>query len=86
VDVLRGRPLGDYQIDLRGENERLALTWLTLRGETQINAQGQLEAGHGHLEGTVKGDPSFLQRLPSVAGNWVQPGAVPGEYRFRVQN
>ncbi|WP_374605258.1 type II secretion system protein N [Niveibacterium sp.] len=86
VDVLRGRPLGDYQIDLRGESERLAIAWLTLRGETQINAQGQIEGGHGHFEGTVRGDPAFLQRLPSVAGNWVQPGATPGEYRFRVQN
>lgn len=85
VDVLRGRPLGDYQIDLRGEGERLALSWTTLRGETRIEAQGQISPGNWQFSGAVRGDPAFLQRLPAVAGKWVTPSGTPGEYRFNLQ-
>nr|WP_242533159.1 type II secretion system protein N [Niveibacterium umoris] len=86
VDVLRGRPLGDYQLDTRGEGERLTVAWTTLRGETRIEAQGFVDAGHWQFGGTVKGDPSFLQRLPAVAGKFVQPTGSAGEYRFNLGN
>lgn len=86
VDVLRGRPLGDYQIDARAEGPRINLTWATLRGETRIDAQGYVEAPHWQFGGSVKGDPAFLQRLPAVAGKLVQPTGRPGEFSFNLGN
>ena len=85
VDVLRGRPLGDYQLDAHGEGGQLRFELATLAGDVRLNAQGNWTPhGPWHVGGTVQGDPEFLKRLPAVAGNWVTPAGGPGSYRFDV--
>ena len=85
VDVLRGRPLGDYQLDARGEAGQLRFELATLAGDIRLNAQGNwTPGGPWHMGGTVQGDPEFLKRLPAVAGNWVSPTVSPGSYHFEI--
>lgn len=85
VDVLRGHLLGDYLMTARGEGPRISFDWNTPNGETRIEASGFLQADrHWHFAGSVTGDPVFLQRLPAVAGRWVQATGAPGQYRFDV--
>lgn len=86
VDILRGRPLGDYQIDFVGTGEKISLSWGTQNGATKITAQGDWSPkGPWSLQGEIQGDPAFLQRLPSVAGEWVRPASGPGHYRFDLR-
>lgn len=85
VDVLRGRPLGDYLLDVEGDGRRIAFGWSTLSGETKISAKGELAGRSWSLTGDVQGDPAFLQRLPSVAGQWVRQGSGPGHYLFDLR-
>lgn len=85
VDVLRGRPLGDYLLDVQGDGQKIVFDWSTLAGETHLSAQGELAGRSWSLKGEVQGDPAFLQRLPSVAGQWVRQGRDRGHYLFDLR-
>lgn len=85
-DVLRGRLLGDYQLEAQAQDGRIALQWQTLQGDTQITAQGSVTpSGPWSLQGDIRGDRALLQRLPAVAGRWVRQGATPGEFSFDLR-
>lgn len=86
ADLLRGHSLGDYQARVQSTAGRYDFSWATLRGETRIDAKGNwAQDGSWQLHGSILGDPVFLQRLPAVAGQFVRPGAQPGEYRFDIE-
>ncbi len=85
VDVLRGRPFGDYQLNASGESGKIRFDLSTLAGNVQLAANGDwIARGPWRIAGTVEGDPEFLKRLPAVAGKWVTPTGKPGSFSYNI--
>lgn len=84
-DLFPLRQFGDYQLNVRAQDGVMALQLATTRGEIQIQANGQMELpAHVELTGTISGDPTFVGRLPNIAGNIVSPDGAPGRMRFSI--
>lgn len=83
-DLFPGRALGNYHLLAEGRGDIIGLQLETLgQAEIQLVAQGQIpRQGGASLQGSVEGDPTFVGRLPDVAGRWVQKTDNPGKMLF----
>ena len=84
-DLFPGRRLGDYRLTATGGDD-VSLAWTTLAGDIRIAGDGHWRPGtRPAFSGTVSGDAAFLERLPSVAGQWVSRGDGPGKWRVDIR-
>jgi hypothetical protein len=85
-DLFPGRPLGDYRITATGTDGDVKLAWTTLGGDIRIEGDGLWRPGaRPAFTGMVTGDAAFLERLPSVAGQWARRGDAPGRWRVDIR-
>lgn len=85
-DLLEGRVLGDYQVLLLGNGEHIDFQWDTLQGSVRTKGDGRWQGeGTPKLSGTISGDMTLLQSLPSVASRWVRAGSEPGVWLISIQ-
>ena len=85
-DLFPGRRLGDYRIIATGSDGDVTLRWTTLGGGIRIEGDGLWRPGmRPAFSGLVTGDAAFLERLPSVAGQWVTRGDAPGKWRVDIR-
>ena len=83
--LLPGQAFGDYLLTVEGSPNALLLQLRTLRGEVQIRGDGRWPPGAPPtFNGTIQGDPSFLQRLPSVGGSWLRPSGDAGAWTIAI--
>ncbi|HSD38383.1 MAG TPA: type II secretion system protein N [Rhodocyclaceae bacterium] len=86
-DLFPDRAFGDYRLVAEGVAGNTSLKLDTLSGEVRLNATGQISAqGAAQIQGSVEGDPTFVGRLPDVAGRWVQRTGEPGRILFNFSN
>lgn len=72
--LLPGQSFGDYRLTVEGSADSLLLQLRTLQGDVQVRGDGRWPPGAAPtFNGTIQGDPAFLQRLPSVAGSLIRP-------------
>ncbi len=86
TDLLPGWRLGDYRLTTEGvPGKSLRFRIRTVEGLLRIEGEGDWGAdGALSFQGTVKGEPSILQRLPSIAGPWVRPTDDPGTWAISI--
>jgi hypothetical protein len=85
-DLLEGRVLGDYQALLLGNGEHIDFQWDTLQGNVRTKGDGRWQGqGTPRLSGTISGDVTLLQSLPSVASRWVRADSEPGVWLISIQ-
>ena len=85
-DLFPDRRLGDYRLTAKAEDGDVKMAWTTLNGDIHIEGTGSWRPGtRPGLSVTVSGDAAFLERLPSVAGQWVQRGDTPGNWRVDIR-
>ena len=78
-----GRQFGDYalRIDARAGNLRFSLA--TLDGAIQASGQGEAPFGQPpRFDGSLRGEPEFLSRLPAIAGGAARPTGTPGQFEI----
>lgn len=83
--LLAGRRLGDYEIGVAGEENRLAFEVLTLAGDFRVSGTGSL-SGEKYLpafNGRVSAPQVLLSMLPNVAAGIVVPDGQPGSLAVR---
>lgn len=86
-ELLPGQELGNYQLTIDGApGGGLLFQLRTLDGHVRIDGGGRWTVG-GVLafNGTIKGSPELLQRLPSIAGPWVRPTKDSGTWIIAIE-
>lgn len=86
-DLLPGRMLGNYRLTTDGRpGDELRFQLKTAEGAVGLQGDGTWRAdGSISFRGTIKGEPELLQRLPSIAGPWVQPTSDPGTWTLSIE-
>lgn len=78
-----GRRFGDYEIQLTARDGHFRYTLHTLAGDVIANGSGEAAPGRTpSFKGTLKGEPEFLNRLPSIAGGAARPTGQPGQFEI----
>lgn len=86
-DLFPLRRFGDYQFNVHAHDDVMDLELATQQGDIQVNAKGTLRGlKHMELAGTISGDPTFVGRLPNIAGGVVTPDGSPGRMKFSIRN
>jgi len=84
-DLFPLRQFGNYQLNVHAQDGTMDLLINTLSGDISIQAAGKFKPPqHFQLTGTITGDPSFVGRLPNIAGNTVTPDGAPGRMKFAI--
>lgn len=77
------RQFGDYEIRLNAQNGMVRYTLQTLAGEVVANGSGEAAPGQmPRFDGTLSGEPEFLNRLPAIAGGAARPTSQPGHFEI----
>ena len=78
-DLLQKLRLGDYRVAIAGRGGDIVAHVDTLSGEISVDGDGRWSpGGTPSFNGTLRGDPVLLDRLPNIAGRWVRSGGEPG--------
>ena len=78
-----GRQFGDYDIRISAQAGHLRYSVLTLTGEVIVNGQGEAPYGQTpRFDGTISGEPTFLGRLPAIAGGAARPTGRAGQFEI----
>jgi general secretion pathway protein N len=85
-DLLPGQQLGTYRLVTDGiPGEKLRFQLRTLGGAVRIDGEGGWGVdGSVSFNGTTRGPPELLQRLPSIAGPWVRPTDEAGTWAIAI--
>jgi hypothetical protein len=87
ADIFPGRHLGDYRVAATAKTGTIDFIFSTTGGEVLINASGKLApGGKVAVSGSIAGDPAFTERLPNIAGNFVQRTDDRGTFTFNFAN
>lgn len=79
-----GRQFGDYEIRLDAHDGLVRYTLQTLAGDVVANGSGEAAPGRmPRFDGTLSGEPEFLNRLPAIAGGAARPTSQPGHFEIR---
>ncbi|WP_374477035.1 type II secretion system protein N [Zoogloea sp.] len=79
-----GRRFGDYEIQLTARDGRFRYTLRTLAGDVIANGSGEAAPGRTpSFKGSIKGEPEFLNRLPSIAAGAARPTGQPGQFEIQ---
>ena len=78
-----GRQFGDYEIRLDARDGLIHYTLQTLAGDVVANGSGEAAPGRmPRFDGTLSGEPEFLNRLPAIAGGAARPTSQPGHFEI----
>lgn len=78
-----GRQFGDYEVRLNAHEGLMRYTLQTLTGDVVANGSGEAAPGRiPRFDGTLSGEPEFLNRLPAIAGGAARPTAYPGHFEI----
>jgi hypothetical protein len=78
-----GRRFGDYEIQLTARDGHFRYTLRTLAGDVIANGSGEAAPGRApSFKGSIKGEPEFLNRLPSIAAGAARPTGQPGHFEI----
>lgn len=78
-----GRQFGDYDIRISAQAGHLRYSVHTLTGEVIVNGQGEAPYGQTpRFDGTISGEPTFLGRLPAIAGGAARPTGRAGQFEI----
>lgn len=78
-----GRQFGDYEIRLNAHDGVVRYTLQTLAGDVVANGSGEAAPGSvPRFDGTLSGEPEFLNRLPAIAGGAARPTSRPGHFEI----
>jgi hypothetical protein len=78
-ELLQKLRLGDYRVAVAGRGGEITAHIDTLSGEIDVVGDGRWSpGGTPSFNGTLRGDPVLVDRLPNIAGRWVRSGGAPG--------
>jgi general secretion pathway protein N len=86
-DFLPGQRLGNYHLTMDGTpSGELNFQLRTLDGTIRVDGSGRWTVDSVFaFDGTIKGSPELLQRLPSIAGPWIQPSGEAGTWAVAIR-
>lgn len=86
-ELLPGQELGNYQLTIEGApGGGVHFQLRTVDGRVRIDGGGRwMVGGVFAFNGTIKGSPELLQRLPSIAGPWVHPSGEAGTWTVTIE-